>query len=170
MPKQEIEGTLHQQSARNRGSGKFGVVGSLFARQPFHNRTKTCAEEEMVDRQRARDTASDAVGKAGKAAGDAASQARAAVQSTLEQGKSMAQDLARQASGFGRQAMDRAGEVIQGVAPRAGEQAKQAASNLYDQGSHAGEHVRQYVVQQPLSALLIAGAIGYALAYMIHRR
>lgn len=120
----------------------------------------------MVDEQRARDTASDAVDKAGKAAGDAASQARAAVQSTLEQGKSLAQDLARQASGFGRQAMGRAGEVIQGVAPRAG---KQAASNLYDQGSHAGEQVRQYVVQQPLSALLIAGAIGYALAYMIHR-
>jgi ElaB/YqjD/DUF883 family membrane-anchored ribosome-binding protein len=81
----------------------------------------------------------------------------------------MAQDLARQASGFGRQAMDRAGEMIQGVAPRAGEQAKQAASDLYDQGSRAGEQVRQYVVQQPLAALLIAGAIGYAVAYMIHR-
>jgi len=63
-----------------------------------------------------------------------------------------------------------AGEVIQGVAPRAGEQAKQAASNLYDQGSRAGEQIRQYVEQQPPTALLIAGAIGYALAYMIHRR
>ena len=117
----------------------------------------------MVDQQRARDIASDAVDKAGKVAGDAASQARAAVHSTLEQGKSMAQDLAHQASGFGRQAMGRAGEVMQDVAPRAGEQAKQATSNLYDQGSRAGEQVRQYVVEQPLAALLIAGAIGYAL-------
>jgi ElaB/YqjD/DUF883 family membrane-anchored ribosome-binding protein len=113
--------------------------------------------------------ASDAVDKAGKVAGDAAGQATAAVQSTLDQGRSMAQDLAQQASEVGRQAMDRAGEVIQGVAPRAGEQAKQAAGNLYDQSSRAGEYVRQYVVQQPITALLVAGVMGYALAYMIHR-
>ena len=87
------------------------------------------------------------------------------VQSTLDQGKSVVQDLAHRASETGRQAMDRAGEVIEGVAP----QAKQIASNLYDQGSRSGEYARQYVAQQPLIALLIAGAIGYGLAYLIHR-
>jgi ElaB/YqjD/DUF883 family membrane-anchored ribosome-binding protein len=43
------------------------------------------------------------------------------------------------------------------------------ASNLYDQGSQSGENVRQYAAQQPLPALLIAGAIGFSLGYLIHR-
>ena len=122
-----------------------------------------------MDQDRAKDIASEAAEMAGKTAGDAVSRTGAAVQSTLDQGRSMAQDWARQASEAGRQAMGRAGDVIQNVAPRAGDQAKQAANNLYDQGSRAGETIRQYVVQQPLTALLIAGAVGYALAYMIHR-
>lgn len=81
----------------------------------------------------------------------------------------MAQDLARQASEAGQQAMGQAGEAIQNVAPWAADQAKQAASGLYDQGSRAGESLRQYVGEQPLTALLLAGAIGYMLAYLIHR-
>jgi ElaB/YqjD/DUF883 family membrane-anchored ribosome-binding protein len=149
--------------------GKFAVAGSLFARRLLDNRIMRCAQEEIVDQQRAQEMASDAVDKAGKAAGDAVNQARATVQSTLEQGRSVAQDLARQASEAGRQALGRAGEVMQGVAPQAGEQAKQVASNLYDQGSRAGEYLSKHVAEQPLTALLIAGAIGYALAYMIHR-
>jgi hypothetical protein len=36
--------------------------------------------------------------------------------------------------------------------------------------SRAGEYIRQYAAQQPVTALLIAGAIEYALAYLIHRR
>jgi ElaB/YqjD/DUF883 family membrane-anchored ribosome-binding protein len=122
-----------------------------------------------MDQQRAEDIASEAAEMAGKTAGDAVSRAGAAVQSTLDQGRSMAQDWARQASEAGKQAMGRAGEVIQGVAPRAADQAKEMASNLYGQGSRAGETVRQYVVQQPLTALLLAAAAGYALAYLIHR-
>ena len=31
------------------------------------------------------------------------------------------------------------------------------------------EYVRQYTLQQPVASLLIAGAIGYSLAYLIHR-
>ena len=53
----------------------------------------------------------------------------------------MAQDLANHAAETGRQAVSR-----------------------------AGEYIRQYAAQQPVTALLIAGAIGYALAYLIHRR
>ena len=121
--------------------------------------------EEKIDRQRAQNVASDAAEEAGKGASEGVQRAEAGVQSTLDQGKSVVQDLAHRASETGRQAMDRAGEVIEGVAP----QAKQIASNLYDQGSRSGEYARQYVAQQPLTALLIAGAIGYALAYLIHR-
>ena len=72
---------------------------------------------------------------------------------------------ANRASETGRQAMDRAGEFIEGVAP----QAREVAGNLYEQGSQTGEYVRQYTAQQPLTALLIAGALGYALGHLIHR-
>ena len=78
----------------------------------------------------------------------------------------MAQDLADQASEVGRQAMDRAGEFIENVAP----QAKQVASNIYDQSARSGQYVRQYAAQEPLTAMLVAGAIGFALGYLIRGR
>ena len=61
--------------------------------------------------------------------------------------------------------MDRAGEFIEGVAP----QAREVAGNLYEQGSQTGEYVRQYTAQQPVAALLVAGAIGFALGYLVLR-
>jgi hypothetical protein len=65
----------------------------------------------------------------------------------LDKTKSVVQDLANRASEAGKQAMDRAGEFIEGVAP----QAKQVASNLYDQGSRSREYVRPYAAQEPLA-------------------
>jgi ElaB/YqjD/DUF883 family membrane-anchored ribosome-binding protein len=118
-----------------------------------------------MDKEWAQEVAKDAAEKARKGANEAVQRAETDLQSTLDQGKSMVQDLANRASETGRQAMGRAGEFIEGVAP----QAKEVASNLYDQGSRSGEYLRQYVAQQPLTALLIAGAIGYTLAYLIHR-
>ena len=88
--------------------------------------------------------------------------------------------------------MDRAGEFIEGTAPQASDEnllvpsqvstetgrnsgflrvrircvltTGEVASNLYDQGSRTGE----YVVQERLSDILIAGVIGYTLGYLIH--
>jgi ElaB/YqjD/DUF883 family membrane-anchored ribosome-binding protein len=100
-----------------------------------------------------------------KEANEAGRRGGAEAQHILDQGKSIAQDVANRASETARQATDRAGEFIEGVAP----QAREMASNLYEQGSQAGEYVRQYTAQQPLPALLIAGAIGYALGYLVHR-
>jgi hypothetical protein len=88
------------------------------------------------------------------------------VQPAFDQGKVAAQDLANRASAAGRQAADQAGEWIEGVAP----QVREAASNLYDQGSRSGEYVRQYVVREPVASMPGAGLIGYGLAYLIHRR
>jgi ElaB/YqjD/DUF883 family membrane-anchored ribosome-binding protein len=119
-----------------------------------------------MDKQWAQEVAKDAAEKTGKAANEAAQRAEAEVQPALDEGKSMAQDLADRASEAGRQAIGRAGEFIEGVAP----QAKQVASNLYDQGSRSGEYVRQYAAQEPLSALLVAGAIGFTLGYLIRGR
>jgi hypothetical protein len=60
--------------------------------------------------------------------------------------------------------------LVQGAARQAGNQATRAATNLYQQGSRAGDFITQYAVEQPVVALLVAGAIGYGLAYLIHRR
>ena len=119
-----------------------------------------------MDQPRAREIAKDAAEQVGKAGNVAVQQVGAQIQPALDQGKSMVQDLASQASETGRQAVDGAGELLQNVVP----QAKEVASDLYARASQSGEDARQYVVQQPLTALLIAGAIGYGLAYLIHRR
>ena len=130
-----------------------------------------------MDEQRVQDRVSETTEKVGTMASDAAKQAGASMQGTLEQGKAMIQDaqtsaatLARQASETGRQAMAQAGEMVQGAAREASNQATQAATNLYQQGSRAGDFISQYAAEQPVTALLVAGAIGYGLAYLIHRR
>jgi ElaB/YqjD/DUF883 family membrane-anchored ribosome-binding protein len=119
-----------------------------------------------MDQPRAQATARDAAENAGKAASEAVQRVGAQIQPVLDQGKSVVQDLANQASEVGRQAVGQAGDLLQNVAP----QAKEAASNLYQRGSQSGEYVRQYTAEQPIAALLVAGAIGYGLAYLIHRR
>ena len=92
-----------------------------------------------MDHQRAQDVCKRRRRKAGKVASEDVRRAEAGVQSALDQGKSVVQDLARQASETGRQAMDRAGEVIEGVARL---RPKQIASSVYDQGSRSGEYAR----------------------------
>ena len=89
-----------------------------------------------MDEQRVQDRVSETTEKVGTMASDAAKQAGASMQGTLEQGKAMIQDaqtsaatLARQASETGRQAMAQAGELVQGGAREASNQATQAASS-----------------------------------------
>jgi ElaB/YqjD/DUF883 family membrane-anchored ribosome-binding protein len=117
-----------------------------------------------MDKDWVQQVAKNAVTRA-KEANEAGRRAGAETQTLLDQGKSIAQDAANRTSETGKQAMDRAGEFIEGVAP----QARELAGNLYEQGSQTGEYVRQYTAQQPHAALLIAGAIGYALGYLVHR-
>jgi hypothetical protein len=130
-----------------------------------------------MDEQRMQDRVSETAEKVGTMASDAAKQAGTAMQGRLDQGKAMIQDaqasaatLARQATEAGRQAMAQAGELVQGAAREAGNHATQAATNLYQQGSRAGDFISQYTTEQPVTALLVAGAIAYGLAYLIHRR
>jgi ElaB/YqjD/DUF883 family membrane-anchored ribosome-binding protein len=74
-------------------------------------------------------------------------------------------DLARKVSTAGAQAVD----AVQGAARDVGNQASQAASTVYEQGARAGGTVSRYTAEQPLTALVVAGVIGYGLAYLIHR-
>jgi len=77
--------------------------------------------------------------------------------------------LARDASSAGIQAVAQASDAIQGAAREVGSKVDQAATTAYQQGARAGGYVSRYAAEQPLTALLVAGAIGYGLAYLIHR-
>jgi ElaB/YqjD/DUF883 family membrane-anchored ribosome-binding protein len=87
-------------------------------------------------------------------------QVKSAVASTADR----AQDLAQRAG-------ERAGvssETVQDLAHRAGEQASVAADVAYEQGTRAAEYVKRNVEEYPLTALLVAGMIGYGIAYLVH--
>jgi hypothetical protein len=41
---------------------------------------------------------------------------------------------------------------------------------VYEQGRRAGEYLTRNVNEYPLAAVLIAGAIGYGIGYLIHKQ
>jgi hypothetical protein len=61
-----------------------------------------------------------------------------------------------------------AGGMPAELARRAREQTSAAADAIYQQGARAGEYMTRNVQEYPATALLIAGAIGYGMAYLIH--
>jgi phage-related minor tail protein len=136
-----------------------------------------------MDRQGVESQMSDTAARIGNAVNDLAAQTEAVVEGKLDQGKGMlhdlrasageamdkAVDLARKASTVGGQAVARAGDAIQGAVREVGNEAGQAATTLCQQGGRAGGYVSRYTADQPLTAPLIAGALGYGLAYLIHR-
>jgi ElaB/YqjD/DUF883 family membrane-anchored ribosome-binding protein len=114
------------------------------------------------------DTVSDLAAKTEETVQDKIDQAKPVLRDVRETaGAAMdkAADLARKASTAGSQAVD----AVQGAARDVGNQASQAAATVYEQGARAGGAVTKYAKEQPLMALLIAGAIGYGIAYLIHR-
>ena len=72
-------------------------------------------------------------------------------------------DLAGQAQAAATQA----GSTIQDAATEAGKQVGDTGTKAVAQ---AADYVSGKTAEQPLLALLVAGAIGYALAFMIHGR
>jgi ElaB/YqjD/DUF883 family membrane-anchored ribosome-binding protein len=126
---------------------------------------------------------SDTTAKVGDTVSDLAAKTEKGVQETIDQAKPVFRDLqasagaaiektaglARDASSAGIQAVAQASDAIQGVAREVGNKVDQAATTGYQQGARAGGYVSRYAEERPLTALLIAGAIGYGLAYLIHR-
>jgi ElaB/YqjD/DUF883 family membrane-anchored ribosome-binding protein len=122
---------------------------------------------------------SEAAAKVGDTLGEFAAESKKMAQDKIDQAKPVlrdlretagaamdkATDLAHKASTAGAQAVD----AIQGAARDVGSQASRAATAVYEQGARAGGSVTQYTTEQPLTALLIAAAIGYGIAYLIHR-
>ena len=106
--------------------------------------------------------------KAGKIVQDKVDQSKSVLRDLQESAAAAVDktaDLARKVSGPAVQAAD----TIQGIARDVGNQVGQAAGTVYEQGARAGGSVSRYTAEQPLTALVIAGAIGYGLAYLIHR-
>ena len=132
-----------------------------------------------MDEGNVRDTAR----RIGETAENLASQAQSSARDALDQGKTMFQNakagaadavdraaaVARDVSAAGTKAGAQAGGVIQGFAREVGNQAGQVASVLYQQGTNARGYLSRYAAEQPLTALLLAAAVGYGLAYLIHR-
>jgi ElaB/YqjD/DUF883 family membrane-anchored ribosome-binding protein len=121
-----------------------------------------------MDQQQGEAVMSDAAAKVGGTVSDLITKTEKTVQDlrdTTGTAMDKAADLARKASTAGVQAVD----AIQGAARDVGNQASQAATTVYQRGARAGGSVSRYAAEQPLTALLIAGAIGYGIAYLIHR-
>ncbi|MBV8090775.1 MAG: hypothetical protein JO139_14620 [Alphaproteobacteria bacterium] len=137
-----------------------------------------------MDQQRDQSAMSDSAAKVGEKVGNVAAQAQGSVQDAIDRGKPMlnelqakageamgqATDMARKASSAGVQAVNQASDAVQGAARQVSGQASQAASKVYEQSAWAGGHITRYTAEQPLTALLIAAAIGYGIAYLIHRQ
>ena len=67
-----------------------------------------------------------------------------------------------------RSAIADAEATAQKFARRTREQAAMATDVLNQQSTRAGKYLSHNINEYPFSALLIAGAIGYGLAYLIH--
>ena len=67
-----------------------------------------------------------------------------------------------------RSAIADAGATAQEFARRTGEQAAMATDVVNQQSTRAAKYFSRNINEYPFSALLIAGAIGYGLAYLIH--
>ena len=95
-------------------------------------------------------------------ASDAAKNLKAGISNAVEAGSDLA--------GKAQAAAVQAGSTIRDAAIETSKQVGDAAAKTYAQGSQAAEYVSRQTAEQPLLALLVAGAIGYAIAYMIHSR
>ena len=108
--------------------------------------------------------ASEAMQQAKTTANQVMEQAKTTANQAMEQAKTMARDVSEQA----RAVAADPGATAQELARRAREQASVAGDVLYRQGQRAGEYLSENVNEYPLTALLIAGMIGYGLAFLIH--
>ena len=89
----------------------------------------------------------------------------ASIDETIEQVKTMARNAGEQAWS----AASSAGDQARSAASTAGETAQDLARKAREQAS-AARVLSRNVDENPLTALLIAGAIGYMAAYLLHAR
>jgi ElaB/YqjD/DUF883 family membrane-anchored ribosome-binding protein len=132
-----------------------------------------------MDQHQVETAVSDAVAQVGDSVDELTGKTGKTMQEKIDQGKpafrdlqesagaalDKAGDLAQKASAAGVQAVD----AVQSVARDVANHASQTATAVYQQGARAGGSISRYAAEQPLTALLVAAAIGYGIAYLIHR-
>jgi len=104
-------------------------------------------------------TASNLGGKVEQAAGSMTGDAKLQGQGKIDEVKGQVQ------AGFGR-----AKDNLRSTIDTLSDQARTAASGVQTQAGNAGESIGAMVKEQPIAALLTATAVGYLLAFLIHRR
>jgi ElaB/YqjD/DUF883 family membrane-anchored ribosome-binding protein len=98
----------------------------------------------------------------GDRVGDAADSLNRGMASAVESGSDLA--------GKAQSAAAQAGSTIRDAAAETSKQVSDAASKAYAQGTQAADYVSRNTVEQPWVALMLAAAVGYGIAYMIHGR
>jgi hypothetical protein len=117
---------------------------------------------------------------AAKAASAAAAKAKAALEQSngnTHESHHEAADMPARVNNAADDAVEHvkaaAGEALASVAENigepAGDQAAKAAEALLGHTRRAGDRVLRSAAANPLTALLVAGAVGYGLGYLLHR-
>ena len=88
----------------------------------------------------------------------------------VKRGVAGAVDTASDLAGKAQTAAAEAGGTIRDAASDTVKQVSDAAAKTSKQRGKAADYVSRNTAEQPLLALLLAGAVGYAIAYMIHSR
>ena len=88
----------------------------------------------------------------------------------MKNGAAAATETAGDLAGKTQAAVAGAASTIRDAASETVRQVRDTATQAYGQGAQAAEYVSRNTTEQPLTALLIAGAIGYGIAYMVHAR
>jgi len=104
-------------------------------------------------------TLNDVTGKVEKTAGDFTGDT-----------KLQADGLTNQGIGKVQKGFSRAREGFRNVVDDMSSQAREAASTAQEQAATIGEAIEATVHDRPLLALAAAGALGYVLAFLIHRK
>jgi ElaB/YqjD/DUF883 family membrane-anchored ribosome-binding protein len=92
------------------------------------------------------------------------------VVSDLKEGIAGAVEKAGDMAGKARTTAAEAGNTIRDAAIDAGKKVSDVAAETHKQGVKAGDYISQRTAEQPLLALLVAAAVGYGIAYLVHRR
>ena len=92
------------------------------------------------------------------------------VADTTKEGIATATDTVTHLAGKGVAAAVDAGGAIQAAVGETARQIGDAATTTYRQGLRASRYVGETTAEQPFLALLIAGGIGFSIAYLLYRR
>ncbi len=112
-----------------------------------------------MDQNQFEGTLNDLGGRVETAAGDLTGDAKLKAQGMADQGVGKLQ------KGYAR-----ARETVRGVVDEVSEHARQAADSAQATAGSVGEALEANVHARPLLALAAAGALGYVLAFLIHRK